>query len=37
MRRARGVKHKISGYKIGPRGPLSPDRIDFSICIRIIR
>jgi hypothetical protein len=35
MRRPRGVKRKMSGYKLRPRGALSRARIDFASCVRI--
>ncbi len=36
MRRPRGVKRKMSGYQIRPRGPLPRDRIVLSSSVRIL-
>ena len=33
----RGVKRKMSGYKLRPRGPQSTVRIDFATVIRIVK
>jgi hypothetical protein len=33
----RGVKRKMSGYKLRPRTPLPTLRIDFTAAIRIIK
>jgi hypothetical protein len=33
----RGVKRKMSGYKLRPRAPHPTTRIDFAAAIRIIK
>ncbi|HEX8134977.1 MAG TPA: hypothetical protein VF880_16295 [Actinomycetes bacterium] len=33
----RGVKRKMSGYKLRPRTPQSTTRIDFAAAIRIVK
>jgi hypothetical protein len=33
----RGVKRKMSNYKLRPRTPLSTIRVDFTAAIRIVR
>lgn len=35
--RPRGVKRKMSGYKLRARGALSRTRLDYTACIRIIK
>ena len=37
MRRPRGVKRKMSGYKLRRRGALPRDRTDFASCVRIVK
>jgi hypothetical protein len=32
----RGVKRKMSGYKLRPRGPQPTIRVDFAAAIRIL-
>ena len=33
----RGVKRKMSGYKLRPRAPQPTTRIDFNAAIRIVK
>jgi hypothetical protein len=33
----RGVKRKMSGYQLRPRGPQPTTRIDFAAAIRILK
>ena len=33
----RGVKRKMSGYKLRPRAPQPTTRIDFAAAIRIVK
>jgi hypothetical protein len=33
----RGVKRKMSGYKLRPRGPQPTIRVDFAAAIRILK
>jgi hypothetical protein len=33
----RGVKRKMSGYKLRPRTPQPATRIDFTVAIRIVK
>jgi hypothetical protein len=33
----RGVKRKMSGYKLRPRAPQPTTRIDFATAIRIVK
>jgi hypothetical protein len=33
----RGVKRKMSGYKLRPRAPRPTIRVDFATAIRIVR
>jgi hypothetical protein len=37
MQRPRGVKRKMSGYKLRPRGALPRTRIDFALCVMIVK
>ena len=36
MRRPRGVKRKMSSYKLRPRGALSREQTDFASCVKIL-
>jgi hypothetical protein len=33
----RGLKRKMSGYKLRPRTPQPTDRVDFATAIRIVK
>ena len=37
MRRPRGVKRKMSSYKLRPPGALSRERTDFASCVRMLK
>ena len=37
MQRPRGVKRKMSNYKVRSRGAVSRKRTDFASCVRILK